>query len=243
MTMSALTQPRRRLNAAIATSIITADDHRFAIPEFVHDLATFREWLQSDDFPEGPSISFLEGGILVDMSYEEITTHAMVKTAIVGALNAINEADDLGVLIGDGARLSNIEADVSNEPDVVFVTYESIESKKATFTPRKKDPEQSVELLGTPDLVVEIVSDSSVRKDTAVLRSNYHTAGIPEYWLVDARGDQISFQVLNHRQAGYAAASTKHGWTRSRILDRDFRLTRKKNRVGMWSYRLETRDK
>lgn len=241
--MSALTQPRRRTAPAIVTSIITADDHRFAIPEFVRDLATFRQWLQSDDFPEGPSISFLEGGILVDMSYEEITTHAMVKTAIVGTLYAVVEAEDLGILIGDGARLSNIEADVSNEPDVLFVSYESIESQKATFTPRKKDPEQSVELLGTPDLVVEIVSDSSIHKDTDVLRSTYHAAGIPEYWLVDARGDQISFQILNHRQAGYSAAPAKNGWTRSRVLDRDFRLTRKKNRVGMWSYRLEARDK
>src|SRR5256885_8764701 len=44
-----------------------------------------------------------------------------------------------------------------------------------------------LELEGTPDMVLEVVSESSVQKDTKRLRQLYWQAGIREYWLVDAR--------------------------------------------------------
>jgi Uma2 family endonuclease len=53
-----------------------------------------------------------------------------------------------------------------------------------------------IEILGSPDLVVEIVSDSSVRKDTTLLRDAYWKAGVREYWLFDARGAEIRFDIL-----------------------------------------------
>jgi Uma2 family endonuclease len=37
-----------------------------------------------------------------------------------------------------------------------------------------------MELEGTPDWVLEVVSQSSVAKDTKWLRESYHKAGIPE---------------------------------------------------------------
>lgn len=39
-------------------------------------------------------------------------------------------------------------------------------------------PDRFVELEGGPDLVVEIVSDASVRKDTQLLPRVYHEAGV-----------------------------------------------------------------
>jgi Uma2 family endonuclease len=94
---------------------------------------------------------------------------------------------------------------------------------------------------GSPDWVLEIVSAWSVEKDTRDLRRAYHAAHIREYWLIDARGEDIHFQVLHWRKSGYAAAPNKDGWSASRVFQRQFRLTRQPDRRGAWKYRLESR--
>ena len=68
---------------------------------------------------------------------------------------------------------------------------------------------------GEPDMVLEVVSDSSVHKDTVVLRQGYWQAGIREYWLVDARREPVYFDILRRTTKGYAAASAMAGSSRS----------------------------
>jgi Uma2 family endonuclease len=219
------------------------DRATFTVPHEAHDLDGFRNWFHSDGFPDEGRVSFIDGEVIVDMSQEEYSTHIFVKAAIVTTLTNINDDEDLGTVAGDGGRITNEPANISNEPDAMFVSYRTLESKAAVFTPRSSDPEQTIELVGTPDLVVEVVSNSSEDKDYEKLRVKYHAAGIPEYWLVDARGEEVSFQILQHRRSAYVAMPNRDGWTRSRVLNREFRLVRKKNRMGMWKYRLETRSK
>jgi Uma2 family endonuclease len=88
---------------------------------------------------------------------------------------------------------------------------------------------------------MEIVSNTSVRKDTRRLREAYHRAGIREYWLIDARGEEIHFQVLQHTPAGYVAAPGRGGWQRSAVFGRLFRLQRRRGRLRLWRYTLESR--
>jgi Uma2 family endonuclease len=89
--------------------------------------------------------------------------------------------------------------------------------------------------------VLEVLSDSSVVKDTRQLREAYHRAGIPEYWLVDARDEDINFQILYRRKRGYAAAPVRDGWQASRVFGRSFRLGRQRDEFGLWEYTLEVR--
>jgi len=79
---------------------------------------------------------------------------------------------------------------------------------------------------------VEVLSDSSERKDEKLLRVAYARAGVPEYWLVDARGDALRFEILVLDTGSYGTAAE------SRAFGRPFTLTRTKNRLGRWSYRL-----
>src|SRR5205807_5053207 len=95
-----------------------------------------------------------------------------------------------------------------------------------------------LEIEGTPDWIMEIVSDSSVRKDKTRLREAYHRVGIPEYWLIDARGEEISFQILLWRRNGYAAAPQRGGWQPSRVFRHGFRLKRQRDELGFWEYTL-----
>jgi Uma2 family endonuclease len=58
-------------------------------------------------------------------------------------------------------------------------------------------------------------------------------AGVPEYWLIDARGDEIDFPVLHRRKTGYAAVPQRDGWQKSKVFGRWFRLTRQKDDLDL----------
>jgi Uma2 family endonuclease len=87
--------------------------------------------------------------------------------------------------------------------------------------------------------VLEIVSKSSIIKDTRELRLAYHRAKVSEFWLVDARGREIDFQILVRRAAKFVAVPARDGWRLSPTFGRRFRLVRSMNRQNRWSYRLD----
>lgn len=49
---------------------------------------------------------------------------------------------------------------------------------------------------GTPDLVVEILSPSTEKRDRGKKGARYAVAGVPEYWIVDAKKRVIEQHVL-----------------------------------------------
>lgn len=136
----------------------------------------------------------------------------------------------------------NEKADVSNEPDIIFVSWESLNSGRVEYRERKEGSHRLIEVVGSPDMVAEVVSDSSVTKDTQHLLEAYYTAGVTEYWLVDARGEEVEFQIhLRGADAFEAAASDAEGYLPSPVFGREFRLYRELDPVGMYRYRLESR--
>jgi Uma2 family endonuclease len=208
------------------------------IPAGATTLAGFRAWVLADDFPEHWHVSYIGGALLIDLGPEEIETHNKVKTEITFAISNLNKEMDLGEFFSRGALVTNETADLSTEPDGTFVTWQSYEAGRVWLTPHKDQPGHYIEVQGTPDWMLEVVSDSSADKDTRSLRETYHRAGIPEYWIIDARFDEIDFQVLRYRRDRYVAVSPREGWLRSRVFGRGFRLERRRNRLGRWSYTL-----
>lgn len=89
-----------------------------------------------------------------------------------------------------------------------------------------------MELEGSADMVLEVVSDSSVQKDNVILRDLYWRAGVTEYWLVDARGPEPSFQILRHTPRGYAPVRPRNGWLKSEVFGHSFKLTCGKDPIG-----------
>jgi Uma2 family endonuclease len=212
------------------------------IPVSAMTLDGFHAWVESDEFPEtGLRTVFIGKEIYLDMSEEDLDTHSLVKAAIYLVLLMLNRDLKLGFLFVDGVRVSNEDVELSSKPDAVLVKQSSLRSGRVRLVPRQNDPTRFKRIDGTPDWLMEIVSDSSVRKDTMRLRETYHRAGIPEYWLIDARGDEIDFQILYWRAKGYVAAPTREGWQRSKVFGRSFRLERQRNALGMWEYTLHMR--
>ncbi|MGA2033058.1 MAG: Uma2 family endonuclease [Thermoguttaceae bacterium] len=208
---------------------------------FVHSLADFRDWAASESFPERGRIDFITGRIEVDMSPEDLFSHGTLKTEIVRALGNIVKAAGMGQLFSDCTRVSSPDADLSVEPDIVFIAEESLDSGRIRLVPKASlEPGRYVELEGPADLIVEIVSDSSATKDTQRLPAAYWRAGVREFWLADARGPALLFQIYHAGPSAYQPAQAdSEGFQYSTVLAKWFRLTRQSASHGRWTYDLQ----
>ncbi len=211
---------------------------RLHIPASAATLDGFCEWMADDDSPDIRHVSFLDPEILIDMSREEIETHVKLKTMVTAALAQLVEELDSGEFLGDGVLYSQVRAGLANAPDASFVKWETSESGRVRLIDRRRVEGHITEIQGPPDWVMEVVSQSSVGKDTRDLRIRYRRAGIPEYWLIDARGADIRLQMLVLRGNRYVAVRPRDGWYVSPVFGRAFRLERNRNRAGRWQYKL-----
>jgi len=212
------------------------------IPGSIRDLPGFQEWSHSAAFPERGRIDWIAGRMEVDMSPEDLTTHGSPKSAIAGKLVSLIQEPELGLVFIDRARLSDSTAALSCEPDVIAIRRETLEAGGARLVPRAGKQDRFVEIEGAVDLVVECVSDSSVVKDRDRLRTAYFEAGVREYWLVDARGDEIDFQLLQRRDDDWAlTAHDDEGFAQSAVLGRQVRLVRRRSAAALVFFRLEVR--
>lgn len=222
----------------MSTAISTEE---LAIPTDIHSLADFRRWCHSDAFPEHGRIDYLQGSIEVDMSPEDLFAHGRPKVKIARVLEAVLEEDDEpGLLCVDRMRIVSEAADLSVEPDLVFVAYESLHAGKVQLVPKAGAPaDRYVEFSGAVDLVVEIVSDSSTKKDLRRLPAAYFEAGVREYWIVDAR-KTLRFTIQHRGSSQYEPATPDaDGFQPSLVLNRRFRFRKERNRHGHWSYFLD----
>lgn len=208
------------------------------VPAWIHDLESFRRWMRSDEAPERTPVFFLAGEVWLDMSKEQFFSHNQLKKVFSGVLWRL-ERQARGRYIPDGMLITNEAADLSGNPDGAFVSNASIRNGRVQLIEDQEDG--FVELEGTPDMVLEIVSDSSVEKDTEVLRDLYWKAGIREYWLVDARGERLDFQILKQAAHGYSSVRKVAGWLKSSVFGKSFRLTRRTDELGHPDFRLHVR--
>ena len=212
------------------------DPDTVRIPSWVCNLESFRRWARSEDFPECGRFSFLHGKIWVDLSKEQLFTHNQVKTEFTVVLAGLVMLDSRGYFFSDRAFLSNLAADLSTEPDGLFVPWESLKTGRVRLVEGTEEGYEELE--GSPDMALEIISSSSVRKYTDLLRELYWRAGITEYWLVDARRAPLRFDIFRHSAEGYVATPEENGWLRSVVFNRAFQLTQQTDPLGNPSYTL-----
>lgn len=222
----------------MATSIALNED--VEIP-FVGSLSEFREWALSDDFPECGRIDYLTGRIEVDMTPEDYYSHGGLKVEAIRVLGDVVKTGGLGDLRSDRTRITNTTADLSAEPDLIFVSHETFECGRARLVAKATEQvDRYVEVVGSPDLVVEIVSDHSVKKDTERLPAAYFKAGVVEYWLMDARGEELVFRIHRRGRTGFEPAPCDaERFQYSPVLDQWFRLACHRDRRGGREFDLE----
>ena len=204
---------------------------RAVIPALVNDLDSFCAWRLSEDSAASGEIAFLDTGIWVDLNTEEFLTHNQVKAAFDFGIMSVVNAAALGRYVPDRMLLKNAIANLSTEPDGLFFNWEAIRSGRLRLV--EKPGQGVMELEGSPDLVLEVVSKTSVEKDTVLLRELYARADIAEYWLVDAREGKLSFQILRQSNGVYVPNPPQDGWVASQVLGKRFQLRKQHDPLGL----------
>jgi Uma2 family endonuclease len=208
------------------------------IPEWVQDLDSFHRWTESPDYPDSGWFSYFRGEIWVDTSTEEMN-HNQLKGELAIVVGGLVLTERLGRYFHDRMRLSNVQVDLSSEPDGMFVSRATLKEGRVQLIEGSVDSPVRVD--GTPDMVLEVVSEGSVKKDTDVLRELYAKAGIPEYWLVDPSEQPASFEILKLGPRGYVPVRGQRGWLKSGVFGKSFQLTQEAAEDGHPGYRLALR--
>lgn len=219
-------------------------EDELVIPADAFEAPGFERWLRSAEFPATGRIDFLDGTIEVDMSPEKLQSHGTPKTTLVRFISNIVEAGELGQVFVDRTRLVSLDGVLSCEPDIVFVSMEALKSGRATYrgaSPRAA--EDFLEVVGAATLVVEIVSNSSVNKDTRRLPPLYAATGVEELWTVDARGAAVQLSVQHLEGGTYRVArADEDGYLSSRVLARRLRMRRESWELpGVYRYFVDER--
>jgi Uma2 family endonuclease len=225
----------------MAASVIIEEE--IEIPMNLRSLADFRRWALSGQFPDQGRIDFVAGKIEVDMSPEDVFCHGKLKVLFVAKLFPLLERADGGHLFTDRTRVSAPSANLSVEPDIVFISHDSLKTDRVRLIPRAGDPRRYVELEGAPDLIIEIVSDSSQTKDTQRLPRAYAQAGVREFWLADARKEPLLFQIYHLKDQAYQAAEADtNGFFSSNVFGCRFRLDGDRDAKGYWKFDLAIKE-
>jgi Uma2 family endonuclease len=217
-------------------TVIQPQDEAIHVPHWVRDLASFRRWAKSEEFPSRGWYAYLNGQLWVDPSMEK-AAHNFLKGKFYSVLEALVSEANTGRYFGDRMLLTNVNAGLSTEPDGMYIGYSALGRGRV----RLQDGDDALEVEGSPDMVLEVISPTSVEKDMVVLRDLYWRAGVREYWLADSRGDDLAFDILKRGAKGYTAARKQAGWITSSVFGKSFRVTRRADDVGMSIYLLEVR--
>lgn len=93
------------------------------------------------------------------------------------------------------------------QPDIVFVKQERIEII---------DWEEGI--LGRPDMVIEIMSPNSVKRDRFDKKDLYEQFAVPEYWIVDPQNMTIEIYKLQNNRYELISFAAQSGIVRSEVL-------------------------
>jgi Uma2 family endonuclease len=93
-------------------------------------------------------------------------------------------------------------------PDILFISNEN-----------SSIIDMNEGILGVPDLVVEIISPSSIYKDRVLKNNDYEAAGVKEYWLVDPKNQAIEVYESIDKTFRLFSFAAEEGTVKSRLLD------------------------
>ena len=128
----------------------------------------------------------LEGELL--MSPSPNAMHQIVLLNLATILKLFVEKNDLGKIFIAPLDVVLSKFDVV-QPDITFISKQRYHIVKSTH------------LEGAPDLVVEIISPGSAKRDRIIKRKIYALHGVKEYWLVHPEKEQV--QVLRREKGDF----------------------------------------
>jgi len=132
--------------------------------------------------------------------------HSIINGWLYRLIWEFVEHHDLGVVHGPefSMRLPNIRR--VRVPDVMFVSKAKIAKVHPTY------------LDGPADLVIEVVSPDSEARDWRDKYSDYQTAGVREYWIVDHQSNRVEAYSLERSKKYVQIQPDTAGRIHSKVL-------------------------
>jgi Uma2 family endonuclease len=144
----------------------------------------FEMWCDRFDGSEAGHFEFLYGCVVAEPPAR--WPHGKLDATLCYRLAAHVEVGGFGLVFGSSQGFALPSGDTV-EPDVSVILRETWEASPP--------PAPNRFLTVVPDLVVEILSPSTARRDRGPKRDIYERNGVREYWLVDARRREITVLV------------------------------------------------
>ncbi|APC09542.1 Uma2 family endonuclease [Neomoorella thermoacetica] len=119
--------------------------------------------------------------------------HQDVVRKLAGLLSAWIEGQNLGVVITAPFDVV-LARDTVLQPDIVYLARENYHRLTNAC------------LQGAPDLVIEVISPSTIRRDRIRKSRLYLKHGVKEYWLVDPEGGTV--EIFTYTPEGWRLAGT-----------------------------------
>ena len=139
---------------------------------------TYQDYLSMDD---DERYELIDGELIVLPSPS--AAHQLTSIALSSAMHIFERANELGMVLHAPYDVILSDTDVV-QPDILFVSNERARIR----TPAN--------MRGAPDLVVEILSPLSARRDWRDKFELYSKHGVKEYWIVDPSNRVVWLALL-----------------------------------------------
>ena len=131
--------------------------------------------------------------------------HQSIAAAVFRALDSFVRAQEPGEVRFAPLDIVLSQHDVV-QPDLIFLAREHLQVVREGV------------IRGAPDLVVEILSAATERRDRTYKRTLYARHGVREYWLVDPNAQTVEVLTLGKRGYRRAALYTRDQTLKSPLL-------------------------
>lgn len=132
--------------------------------------------------------------------------HVNVTANLVTIINGYARINKLGVAIADNFDVHFPDGNLF-KPDFIFV---SAENAKRLFEKRDST------LHGVPDMVAEILSRSTMKRDVGIKKDVYERNGVKEYWIIDPWRETVDVYLL--RDGKYELDGHYENWSDDELL-------------------------
>ena len=105
---------------------------------------------------------------------------------------------NLGVEIVPFVRRNDLGRFYSSPVHVVLAEHVNYEPDLCFIAKQRLHIYQDSRIVGPPDLIIEVISESNRTHDTVVKFRDYERYGVKEYWLVDPREEHIRSYALEN---------------------------------------------
>ena len=138
-----------------------------------------------EEMDEEQKTEFIQGEVIVHSPAKK--RHLNAAGNIYTLLNLFVERNQLGEVFTEKALIQLTRNDF--EPDVCFFKQD-----------KSKQFQEDQLFFPAPDLVVEVLSDSTKKRDRGIKLQDYQLHGVEEYWIVDARQKVVEQYHLQAQQ-------------------------------------------